>query len=58
MTIAMILKEIRRQLDWRGPSLRGQGHIVLTREMAERLDEWAIMLIKERDELVARMEGK
>jgi len=65
ITIAQILKEMRRQLDWRGctpemkqldwpgsiPEMK-QGHIVLTREMAERLCEWAIILIKERDALV------
>lgn len=52
MTIAQILAEIKRQLDWRGPGGAGQGHIVLTREQAEYIDRWAILLIQERDALV------
>lgn len=32
-----VIKEIKRQLDWRGPSGKPQGHIVLTREQAEAL---------------------
>lgn len=32
-----VIKEIKRQLDWRGPSGKPQGHIVLTRVQAEAL---------------------
>ncbi len=37
MTIGDVLKVIKQQLDWRGPSGKAQGHIVLTREQAEAL---------------------
>ena len=36
-TVQMVLVEIKRQLDWRGPSGRVQGHVVLPRNLAERL---------------------
>ena len=32
---ADVLANIREQLDWRGPSGKCMGHIVLTRERAE-----------------------
>jgi hypothetical protein len=37
MQLAAIFAEIERQLSWRGPSGKGQGHIVLDREQAEAL---------------------
>lgn len=37
MLIGDVLKHIKLQLDWRGPTGRAQGHIVLTREQAEVL---------------------
>lgn len=56
ITIADILKKIEDDLAWRGPQ-RGEalGHIVFTREQAEYLHEWLLLLklIHERDELVA-----
>jgi hypothetical protein len=37
LKIGDVLKVINQQLDWRGPSGKAQGHIVLTREQAEVL---------------------
>jgi hypothetical protein len=37
LNIGDVLKVIKQQLDWRGPSGKAQGHIVLTREQAEVL---------------------
>jgi hypothetical protein len=52
-TIANVLEEIRRQLEWVGPAGRGQGHIVLTRDMAEYARDLMLKVIMERDELAA-----
>lgn len=38
-TTATALEEIKRQLDWRGPTGKMQGHIVIRREEAEALWE-------------------
>lgn len=54
MTIADIIKKIEDDLAWRGPQRNeALGHIVFTREQAEYLHRWALLLIHERDELVA-----
>jgi hypothetical protein len=34
-TLAAALKTMRSQLEWRGPSGRAMGHIVLERDQAE-----------------------
>jgi hypothetical protein len=56
ITIAMVLQRIDDALAWRGPSGRGMGHVCLTREEAQYLRDWSILLCKERDELVAKVE--
>jgi hypothetical protein len=53
MTIADILKKIEDDLAWRGPNGGVLGHIVFNREQVEYLHRWALLLIHERDELVA-----
>lgn len=53
ITIADVLSEIKRQLDWRGPNGRPQGHVVLPRAMAEYLRDATLNIIIERDNLVA-----
>lgn len=56
-TIANVLAEIQRQLEWRGPSGSQQGHVVLSRDQAEYVGRWAITLINERDQLVAERDA-
>jgi hypothetical protein len=56
ITIAQVLKKVRDDLEWRGPSGGKMGHIVLTREEAEYFREWSIKLIMERDALVFEKE--
>lgn len=53
ITLADVLAEVRRQLEWRGPGGKGQGHVVLERAMAEYLCEGMVGIIIERDGLVA-----
>lgn len=53
ITIADVLKKIEVDLAWRGPNGGGTRYIVLPREEAEYLHRWALLLIHERDELVA-----
>lgn len=57
MTLADVLAEIKKQLDWRGPSDKTQGHVVLPREMAEYLHPAVIQLIKDNDELWDKVES-
>ena len=50
--IEAIRTELVRQLDWRGPSGKEQGHIVLGRMQAEVLVQWIDMemaLLKDRE---------
>jgi hypothetical protein len=35
--LAAIVAEVERQLEWRGPTGRAQGHVVLERPQAELL---------------------
>lgn len=58
IVISTVLAEIDRQLDWRGPSGKGQGHIVLGRDEAAYLRQWCITLCTERDELRHELETK
>jgi hypothetical protein len=58
ITIATVLKRIDDDLAWRGPNDKTMGHVVLTREEAQYLRKWAITLCMERDELVAKLEGR
>jgi hypothetical protein len=52
MTIADVLSDVKRQLDWRGSTNDiKQGHVVLTREQAEYLHQWAIDLCLAKDNL-------
>lgn len=53
ITIAQVLKHIDDQLAWRGTQDydRKQGHVVLERDEAQYLRDWAILLINERDAL-------
>lgn len=53
ITIAQVLKKIDEQLAWRGVQNydRQMGHVVLEREEAQYLRDWAILLINERDAL-------
>lgn len=53
ITIADILKKLNDDLAWRGPGGGKLGHIVLNRESAEYLQRWTLLLIHERDDLVA-----
>jgi hypothetical protein len=55
-TVADVLAEIKRQLEWESPSGAQQGHIVLKREMAEHLERVVLDVIMERDNLVAELE--
>ena len=52
MTLADVLEHIKRDLEWRGPTDRSMGHIILTRDEAEYLHRAVIAIIIERDELV------
>jgi BMFP domain-containing protein YqiC len=54
-TVADVLAEIRRQLDWEGPTGSKMGHIVITRDQAEYLHEWALKLIHAKDELETKI---
>jgi hypothetical protein len=58
ITIADVLRRIDDQLAWRGPNGHGQGHVVLERAQAEYLREWVVVLVKERDELLAEKEAR
>jgi hypothetical protein len=37
LNVGDVLKVVQQQLDWRGPTGKAQGHVVLTREQAEAL---------------------
>lgn len=52
-TIADVLKKIEDDLAWRGPNGGVLGHIVFTREQAEYLHRWALLVIHERNDLIA-----
>jgi hypothetical protein len=56
LTIASILAKIKQDLDWRGPSDKRQGHIVLSYEEAEYLRDTILKIIIERDELLYKLE--
>jgi hypothetical protein len=56
ITIADVLSEIKRQLDWRGPNGKPQGHIVLPRDQAEYLHQATIAVIIERDNVITERE--
>ena len=58
MTLATILSEIKRQLDWRGPNDKPQGHIVLHRNDAEYLYQAVLDVIIERDRLAYEEEKR
>jgi hypothetical protein len=58
VTIADVLKKIDVDLAWLGPNNRTLGHIVLEREQAQYLRDWAITLIKERDALLFESEQR
>jgi hypothetical protein len=58
VTIADILKKIDIDLAWRGPNDRTLGHVVLEREQAQYLRDWAITLIHERDNLLYESEQR
>jgi len=50
MTLAEILADIRAQLDWRGPTGRPQGHVVIPHKDAEVLYAAARKLEEGKDE--------
>jgi len=54
ITIADILRKIEDDLARRGT--QDEAATVFTREQAQYLHDWALMLIHERDELVAEKE--
>lgn len=59
ITVAMVLADLKRQLDWRGSLGKPQGMIVITREHAQYLHDWSMRLIIAKDGLeaeVARLE--
>jgi hypothetical protein len=60
ITIADVLKKIDDDLAWRGIEDydRKLGHVVLEREQAQYLRDWAITLIKERDALLFESEQR
>lgn len=39
-TPAEVLAEMQKQIDWRGPTGRSMGHVVITREQATVLLDW------------------
>lgn len=51
MTIAMVLKAIRDDLDWRGPDNSLMPNVKLEREQAEYLHRWAIDMCQAKDDL-------
>lgn len=56
ITIADVLKKIDIDLAWRGPNDKVLGHVCFTREEAQYLRDWALLLIRERDDLVFEKE--
>lgn len=60
ITIAQVLKKIDDDLAWHGTEDydRKLGHVVLEREQAQYLRDWAITLIKERDALLFESEQR
>lgn len=46
VTLVSIVAEVERQLEWRGPSGKSQGHIVLDRPQAELLLQMAYEMMK------------
>lgn len=57
MTLSQILANIKRSLEWRGPSGAKQGHIVITWDEACYLHDHIIALIIERDGLLFDLEN-
>lgn len=55
-TIATVLKKMKDDLDWRGPTHSRMGHIVLTREQAEHLCRVMLDIIMERDALLFELD--
>lgn len=51
LTIGIVLADIKKQLDWRGPNGREQGVITSPRAYAEYLHEWAIRLCNAKDDM-------
>jgi hypothetical protein len=58
ITIAEVLKKIDIDLAWLGPNGRTLRHVVLEREHAQYLRDWAITLIHERDNLLYESEQR
>lgn len=58
VTLADVLKKVKDDLAWRGPTGRVLGNIVLPRAYAECLDRVVRMVLKERDELVYEREHR
>ncbi len=56
ITIAMVLAEVRKQLDWRGPNDKAQGIITMPRAYAEYLHRWAIDLCNAKDGMESKLE--
>lgn len=55
LTIGIVLADVKKQLDWRGPSGREQGVVTMPRDHAEYLHRWAIDLCNAKDDLEARI---
>ena len=58
LTTADVLKKIKDDLAWRGPTGKPLGHVVLSRNDAEYLMRVVTMIILERDALVYEKENR
>jgi hypothetical protein len=57
ITTGDALAEIKRQLDWRGPTDKVMGNIVLDRPTAEFLHARVLELVRQQDVHIARIEA-
>jgi hypothetical protein len=57
ITTGDALAEIKRQLDWRGPTDRMMGHIVLDRSTAEFLHARILELVRQQDAHIEEIEA-
>lgn len=56
ITTGDALADIKNQLDWRGPTGKCQGHVVLDRPIAEFLHARVLELIRQQDAHIAEID--
>jgi hypothetical protein len=56
-TVADVLAELKKQLDWVSPKGEKTSHVTLSREEAEHLHRVVLDVIKERDDVVFELEN-